>query len=980
MGKKKISVESLISPVDYTIIPTQPESFEYTTPNNIKYTITNLGLSQIEYGSRMFATGGIFASNGNNFIGNAAFNDGVPIMSDLGTEILNFNRASYSDLDDMYTDIKDQINQKYIYVYGSGESAYVLVTHIYGNGVIVDYSYSFKDEDIIITATIKNNTTNFISVPSIGGLKLTFERDPDGIYTQFLNSDNKPKLGPYGGEVDHLDFGYGFKTNTQQKISGIYLIDEELGIGASPYEMGPIRQSFNVPLIDSHLTRYLEYYCYKPIYPGGSEKISIKIRASDDLDWQNLLEPYKEELLRTHGLVKYSITDNRYILQYILTTGIQAVNTVSNPYGLDSNHRLDSPSGTASMVSTLNSINGSKGAIFWDLQGRPVRSGMYPSSFDVWAPEIETNFIDTFKPALINKDMQFGTLSNFTLTEVQNDYYGWSKTDIDANGESTSVPLPTYVTKNTFTSAVTSLFSLWHITQGTTVNVKIQGTWTGTIELQDITTDTPTVLGTYSSAGSGTEINDSIDISNLLGTLIESAALQFVVTPWTSGTAYVRMYQSTSLTYAVSGTWTGSIDLQYLNNSNVWTTHTTITSNTGIDGVTITNIPTKWRFISTAWTSGSATCIVTDGTRLDTLSLRFSGQKEELELFENRVQNVVDRGGTLFYTDKSGPYYECYLAARYLRDKFNSVQFLYEHSNDYCVPYVGFLTNTDFVKNPIGTIVTKNFTGISQTNTESIFRGNLITVTLSGTLSAGNIKLQKRTGEGSWTDVATYTSLPVDTDVDSEESLKNDIRYRLLSSADFSGNVDSSLQDNTIAGTEGSLSTTVINAQDMTTDSPTPRFQNKVMIYIYGTWTGKLYLERYDKDDQDWVEVAQYTSNLVNAVEFDAFNSHWRVRSDNVIAWTGTATIALGESCPRMSYWFIKLMQWIFGDIEVYARINKNLEANATLNYGNDFKDLCIADLMDNKVALIAKDSETSLISSINSAQTTYLDENNLFS
>lgn len=350
--------------------------FLYRTETGVAFTVTAEGLSRIADGERTVAEGGWYTFNA----GPGWFRRGSDGKGKAGSEPLVLVPHAHRA-------IGEEVLEKTLTVVAAD---HVRVRHL-GPQAETLFDYRFKGEDVLISARVENqHPTASITIPSFGGLRFRFQKEPEGLmpvwHASYLAASGPGLLYPSG----------------LVKIAGSYAQDGQVGVGLSPVWRQDFERSLfmwdwdqwqpNTP--ERRANRWLACFHGESIPPGGARRIELTLRVSPDTDWRHLLQPYKDQFLSTFGNLAYK-PDFRSVGVAHLNRNRESV-TPANPYGFHGGfRRIDKAEGVKELCDSL--IPGLKrmnaiGLILWGQGGQEPRGEMYRADFDVLPPEVEANW------------------------------------------------------------------------------------------------------------------------------------------------------------------------------------------------------------------------------------------------------------------------------------------------------------------------------------------------------------------------------------------------------------------------------------------------------------------------------------------------------------------------------------------------------------------------------------------------------------
>lgn len=251
-------------------------SLVYVTPRGVTMTVTEKGLSTIRKGF-----GAVVDGEWTAFNAESRFKDG-------GTDEVKVPAPT----------------EKTITVISPKEAE---VRHAGGDAVCV-YRYTFDGDDVLIVCRFENQHAS-ATVQTIGftGLTAHFARPPEGV----MPVQNAEFFKEQGISTMH--------PSSFSPLGGGYAMDKNVGIGVSPANSRAVRTlmlwdyaNWNTPERDRVLERKLHYLVHSPIPPGGTLRVGLKMRVSPELNWQYLMEPYRDEFQKIYGKVQYK-ADGRWI-------------------------------------------------------------------------------------------------------------------------------------------------------------------------------------------------------------------------------------------------------------------------------------------------------------------------------------------------------------------------------------------------------------------------------------------------------------------------------------------------------------------------------------------------------------------------------------------------------------------------------------------------------------------------------------------
>ena len=342
----------------------------YTSATGVTFVVTADGLSSVAVGERTLAEGGWYVWNA----GPGWFKRGE-------AGVLSY--AGYSK--EVYRQAATLVQEKTLAVISP---THVRVRHVQPDAVAT-HDYLFDGEDVTVRCRIENNhTTVPLAIPALGGLRFAFTRVPDGIlpvwHMSYLQAVGSGAFHP-----SHLN-----------KIGGSYAADNTAGVGVTP--LGAALEQTLVfwdydkwnPTAADKASRWLTFMGNDAVPPGGALTLSLKLRVSPTVDWQHLLQPYKEHFLAVYGGKQYS-TDFRCVAVAHVNRNKEAIGP-GNPYGFHGGfRRLDLPAEVGKLCDTiipgLKAANG-QGLIIWGQGGQEPRGEMYRADFDVLPPEVDANW------------------------------------------------------------------------------------------------------------------------------------------------------------------------------------------------------------------------------------------------------------------------------------------------------------------------------------------------------------------------------------------------------------------------------------------------------------------------------------------------------------------------------------------------------------------------------------------------------------
>lgn len=253
--------------------------------------------------------------------------------------------------------------------------SYSRVTHKQGKIEIIT-DYRIENEDLKISAFIRNGGQQTIEAPALTGLNLTFSKQPQGQMPDWHFS----YLQHQGVNICH--------PSSFVRIGASYAIDGNIGIAVAPDGASPITSlthwdpdwgDRNKPV------RHLSHIHLTPIAPGAEARFFMSFRAGLSQDWKVLMEPYKSYFRSAYGPRRYN-NDHRLFGSDFLN-GAPNSQTADNPYGLQSGHRrLDTPTGRQAFIDFWGNAlekSGSQGVMIWGQTGEHPRGAMYRPDFDV---------------------------------------------------------------------------------------------------------------------------------------------------------------------------------------------------------------------------------------------------------------------------------------------------------------------------------------------------------------------------------------------------------------------------------------------------------------------------------------------------------------------------------------------------------------------------------------------------------------------
>jgi hypothetical protein len=379
----------------------------YQGPGGIVFRVTAAGLSEIRVGQRVLASGEWSVINMDPYF--KQFKDGkhpeVGETIEKSIEVLSPRQARVRQVK------KD---------------------------VLCTTDYTFDGEDVLISARVQNNDPDApINAVGFRGLRFCFQRPPGGMMSAF----GPGAFDAYGLSVCHPGWF--------AKIGGTYVVDDEIGVGTTPWNTGWTRTVVLWPITDDWYHAYKNerekmarkqlsyrmptYVVVSPVPARGSRTFDLKLRISADRDWKHLLEPYREHFRKTFGPVRYK-ADYRWIGMTCLAPTGKPV-TPANPYRYIDWARFDRPEGMRQfadgVVKSLKQ-SGGQGILIWAAGGDDVRGALYRPDFDVLPPEAEANWpimAESFRKA----GLKLGVATRPSQLAVR---YDW-KTDtiIDLNAD-----------------------------------------------------------------------------------------------------------------------------------------------------------------------------------------------------------------------------------------------------------------------------------------------------------------------------------------------------------------------------------------------------------------------------------------------------------------------------------------------------------------------------------------------------------------
>ncbi len=330
------------------------DTFVYTGPSGVAFTVTTGGLSSVRVGGRPVAEGGWR-------------------MFDAGASCPSV--ASPVRITDPSAATLERV-----------DASTARVRHEQGD-VTVLTTYRFDDEDVRIVSRVENGHASAdLPAAAFTGLRLRFERRPDGM----LNDTPLERLDEPGR---WFRGGLAASCHPSQAtpVGGCFLRGGDAGFGGTPLARGLARTLFHgSPPVEEEggFAVTLDYLEPRPVPRRGAATYELLLRFSANTDWKHLLAPYRDHFRAQHGPTRYRI-DRRPIKPEVFASSPHGVSP-RNPLG--GRPTLDTPGAVDTycddVLDRLKRVRG-QGVVIWAPGGWEPRGEMFRTDFDVLPPGIE---------------------------------------------------------------------------------------------------------------------------------------------------------------------------------------------------------------------------------------------------------------------------------------------------------------------------------------------------------------------------------------------------------------------------------------------------------------------------------------------------------------------------------------------------------------------------------------------------------------
>ena len=367
----------------------------HRTPDGLRVTVTDQGLSAIRAGERRIADGHWRLRSAEQLLG---MSDQEPLTGEPA--------------------------QRAITVHDDRRAT---VTHSYDR-ITVEYTYVFADEDVTITARVRNRgAQRALEAVAFGGLNFDFgDENPSGLYRVW----SAEELGRVGAAACH--------PSKHTRIGGTAVIGDGIGVGAAP-----VRTSLTPALVNwrsghdrARPSMTLQYIVPQKVWTESRRTFTLKLRFSTGDDWKHLLKPYKRTFKQTFGEARHDAIEGRVVHEVVPTSFKKRHG--GNAYGYsDKNLRFDREATIERYVNKTLPLArqwGARTVIFTGLAGADPRGVGYRPAFSLIPPELSLLW-PTLRSGFEARDMRLGVSGQPNAFDVRETWHTSSLLPVSAEHE-----------------------------------------------------------------------------------------------------------------------------------------------------------------------------------------------------------------------------------------------------------------------------------------------------------------------------------------------------------------------------------------------------------------------------------------------------------------------------------------------------------------------------------------------------------------